>query len=170
MRDDQRILIRAVGPMDLPVVRALAHEIWPVCYRGIISAEQIDYMLERMYSLAQLRADATAGIAFDLLFEDSVPIGFASYGGTENSGECKLHKLYLRPSHHGRGLGSLLLRHVIETVKTRGFSTLMLNVNKQNTAAIAAYRRNGFSVHKEVVIDIGGRFAMDDYIMALSLP
>jgi hypothetical protein len=97
MSDDQRMLIRAVGAEDLPLVRALAHEIWPVCYHGIISAPQVEYMLERMYSLEQLRADAAAGIAFDLLLEGESPIGFASYGGTENSGECKLHKLYLRP-------------------------------------------------------------------------
>ena len=126
-------------------------------------------MLERMYALEQLRADAAAGIAFDLLLENNVPIGFASFGGTDSAGVCKLHKLYLRLSHHGRGLGSLLLRHVIDTAKARGFSRLALNVNKQNTAAIAAYRRNGFVTQENVVIDIGGGFVMDDYVMALPL-
>jgi ribosomal protein S18 acetylase RimI-like enzyme len=63
----------------------------------------------------------------------------------------------------------LLLRHVIEAVRGRGFFSLALNVNKQNAAAIAAYRRNGFSVREEMVIDIGGGFVMDDYIMALQI-
>ena len=169
MSGAQGVLIRAARLEDLVTVRALAREIWPMCYRGIISAGQIAYMLERMYSLEQLRAEMAAGIAFDLLLEGQSPIGFASYGGTETSGECKLHKLYLRPSHHGRGLGSLLLRHVIDAVKGRGFSTLILSVNKHNAAAIAAYRRNGFVTREEVVIDISGGFVMDDYVMALSL-
>ena len=165
----QRIVIRAAEVEDLATVRALAQEIWPACYKEIISAAQIEYMLEQMYSLEQLRADAAAGIAFDLLLEGEVPIGFASYGATGNHGECKLHKLYLLPSHHGRGLGSLLIRHVIDTMKKRGFATLVLNVNKRNAAAIAAYRRNGFVTREEVVIDIGGGFVMDDYVMTLSL-
>ena len=63
----------------------------------------------------------------------------------------------------------MLLRHVIEAAQLREFSALVLNVNKRNTAAIAAYRRNGFAVREEVVVDIGGGFVMDDYVMALTL-
>jgi ribosomal protein S18 acetylase RimI-like enzyme len=126
-------------------------------------------MLERMYSLQQLRADLAAEIAFDLLLENNVPIGFASYGSTDGPGVGKLHKLYLRPSHHGQGLGSLLLQHVIRAAKSRRFSKLLLNVNKQNTAAIAAYLRNGFVIQESAVIDIGSGFVMDDHIMALPL-
>jgi GNAT superfamily N-acetyltransferase len=167
--EDRRILIRAAGMDDLPTVRALAYEIWPVCYRDIISVQQIAYMLARMYSVEQLRADTEAGLAFDLLTEEGVPIGFASYGPSESPAICKLHKLYLRPSHHGQGVGSLLLQHVIHMVKARGFAKLVLNVNKQNTAAIAAYRRNGFLTQQDVVLDIGAGFVMDDYVMSLSL-
>ena len=150
-------------------MRSLAREIWPACYRDIISPQQVAYMLERMYSLERLRADMTAGIAFDLLLEDNVPIGFASYGSAKTPGTCKLHKLYLQPSHHGQGLGSLLLRHVIAVARTRNFAKLELNVNKLNTDAIAVYIRNGFSVLEEVIIDIGHGFVMDDYVMVLPL-
>ncbi|MGN6368080.1 MAG: GNAT family N-acetyltransferase [Phycisphaerae bacterium] len=169
MREQHRIEIRSAAFEELPLVRNLAYEIWPVCYREMISAGQIDYMLTRMYSLQQLRADLAAGIAFDLLLEDAVAIGFASYGPADAPGECKMHKLYLQPSRHGLGLGSLLLQHVIARAKQAGFSTLTLNVNKRNAAAIKVYRRNGFVTREEVVVDIGGRFVMDDYIMALPL-
>jgi hypothetical protein len=42
-------------------------------------------------------------------------------------------------------------------------------VNKQNTKAVAAYRRNGFAVAESVVTDFGASFVMDDFIMAKDL-
>jgi ribosomal protein S18 acetylase RimI-like enzyme len=78
----------------------------------------------------------------------------------------KLHKLYLLPELHGRGLGSFLMQHCEQEVRAAGAQRLMLSVNKRNTKAIAAYRRNGFAIAESVVTDIGGGFVMDDYVMA----
>jgi len=77
-----------------------------------------------------------------------------------------LHKLYLLPELHSRGLGSRLLQHVEREVRAGGGRRLMLSVNKRNAKAIAAYRRNGFVIADSVVTDIGNGFVMDDYIMA----
>ncbi|HUO07517.1 MAG TPA: GNAT family N-acetyltransferase [Phycisphaerae bacterium] len=164
------ISVRPAGDDDLPEIASLARAIWPICYREIISPAQIRYMLERMYSLEQLRADLSAGVSFDLLVENGRAIGFAGYGPVEsNPGECKLHKLYLHPSHHRRGYGSRLLKHVIETARSGGYSSLALNVNKNNTIAIEVYKRHGFAVREAVVVDIGGGFVMDDYVMVRTL-
>jgi ribosomal protein S18 acetylase RimI-like enzyme len=46
---------------------------------------------------------------------------------------------------------------------------IVLAVNRSNAVAIAAYRKYGFEVCAAHVKDIGGRFVMDDYIMALDL-
>jgi ribosomal protein S18 acetylase RimI-like enzyme len=46
---------------------------------------------------------------------------------------------------------------------------MILTVNKRNTRAIAAYRRNGFTVLEAVVADIGGGFVMDDFLMSKHL-
>jgi GNAT superfamily N-acetyltransferase len=164
------ISIRPAGVEELSEIASLARVIWPVCYRGIISPAQITYMLERMYSLEQLCADFAAGVSFDLLFEGGIALGFAAYGsGDSDPRECKLHKLYLLPSHQGRGYGSRLLRHVIAVARGRGFLSLALNVNKNNAKAIAVYKRHGFVVRAEVVVGIGGGFVMDDYVMVLAL-
>ena len=48
-------------------------------------------------------------------------------------------------------------------------STLILNVNKNNVQAIRAYEKNGFAIREAVVVDIGGGFVMDDYVMAKPL-
>ena len=155
---------------DLPAISELAGVVWRACYPGIITHAQIDYMLARMYSLDVLRDEIRSqGIRYDPLLVDGQPAGFASYGPTSEAGVMKLHKLYLSPEMHGRGLGSRLLQHVEREVRAGAGRRLTLSVNKRNTKAITAYQRNGFVVAESVVTDIGGGFVMDDYIMAKEL-
>jgi ribosomal protein S18 acetylase RimI-like enzyme len=155
---------------DLPVISELAGVIWRACYPGIITSAQIDYMLARMYSLDVLREEIRSqGIRYDQLLVNGKPAGFASYGPTSEPGVVKLHKLYLLPELHGRGLGNRLLRHVEREVRAGAGRRLILSVNKRNTKAITAYQRNGFVIAESVITDIGGGFVMDDYVMAKEL-
>jgi len=154
----------------LPAIAGLAAVTWRACYPGIITMEQIDYMLVRMYAPEVLRDEIQSqGIHYDCLFMDGKMAGFASYGPTSKPGEMKLHKLYLLPELHGRGLGSRLLQHVEREVRHPGARRLILSVNKRNAKAIAAYQRNGFVIADSVVTDIGHGFVMDDFIMAKKL-
>lgn len=167
-RDAARII--AATEENLPAISKLAEVIWRASYPGIITTEQIDYMLVRMYSLDVLREEIfSQGIRYDQLFVNDDLAGFASYGPTAQSGIIKLHKLYLLPDLHGHGLGSLLLQHVERDVRAAGGRQLILAVNKNNTKAISAYRRNGFVIGESVVTDIGGGFVMDDYVMVKEL-
>lgn len=151
---------------DLPAVAELAEVIWRACYPGIITSAQIDYMLARMYSLETLREEIRSqGIRYALLLVDGRPAGFASYGPASGPAVAKLHKLYLLPELHGRGLGSRLLQYCGQAARAAGAHRLVLSVNKRNAKAIAAYRRNGFVIAEAVVTEIGGGFVMDDYIM-----
>ena len=166
---DGKEIIRATEA-GLPAISELAGVIWRACYPGIITSEQIDYMLARMYSLDVLRDEIRSqGIRYDRLLLDGELAGFASYGPTSEPGVMKLHKLYLLPELHGRGLGSRLLQHVEGEVRAGAGRRLILSVNKRNAKAIAAYQRNGFRIVESVVTDIGGGFVMDDYIMAKEL-
>src|ERR1017187_9104080 len=159
---DGKEIIRATEA-GLPAISELAGVIWRACYPGIITMEQIDYMLARMYSLDVLRDEIRSqGIRYDRLLLDGELAGFASYGPTPEPGVTKLHKLYLLPELHSRGLGSRLLQHVEGEVRTGGARRLILSVNKRNAGAIAAYKRNGFVVAESVITDIGGGFIMDD--------
>ena len=177
------VQIITAGEEHLPAIAELAGVIWRACYPGIITHAQIDYMLARMYALEVLRAELRSqGIRYDQLLVDGKLVGFASYGPTEigrpRRGDrktqhavptFKLHKLYLLPELHGRGLGSRLLQHVEREVRAEGTRRLILSVNKRNAKAIAAYQKNGFVIADSVVTDIGNEFVMDDYIMAKDL-
>jgi GNAT superfamily N-acetyltransferase len=166
----QTIEILPAAAEHLPAIAALAGVVWRAHYPGIISHEQIDYMLARMYSLSTMQAEMDCqGIRYDRLLVDGALAGFAAYGPTEDKRVIKLHKLYLSPELHGRGLGSRLLRHCESAARALGAHRLILAVNKRNLKAIAAYERNGFAVAESVVADIGGGYVMDDFIMGKEL-
>ena len=155
----------------LPALAELAGVIWRQHYPGIISQEQIDYMLGKMYALETLRADIhSRNIRFYRLLVDGRFVGFAALGPAIEPDAMKLHKLYLLPEFHGHGLGSRLLKHCETEARRLGARCLFLAVNKHNVKAVAAYRRNGFSVTESVVTDFGRGFVMDDFIMAKQLP
>jgi GNAT superfamily N-acetyltransferase len=167
---DSNVQILPAGEEHLPALAELAGVIWRQHYPTIISREQIEHMLGKMYALETLRTELRAQqIRFVRLLVDRKFIGFASFGPMPEPGVFKLHKLYLLPEFHGRGFGARLLQFCENEVRKLGARKLILAVNKRNTKAIAAYERNGFAVAESVVNDFGGGFVMDDFIMAKEL-
>jgi diamine N-acetyltransferase len=162
--------ILPAGEEHLPALAELAGVIWRTHYPEIISPDQIEYMLARMYALETMRDEIRLqGIRYYRLLADGRFVGFASIGPTKSAGVIKLHKLYLLPELHGRGLGGRLLKHCEVEGRKLGARRLILSVNKRNAKAIAAYQRNGFVIAESVATDTGGGFIMDDFIMAKEL-
>lgn len=158
---------RRAAEADIPLLRHLAERIWRDYYPAIIGDAQVDYMLPRMYAEDVIRQEICDGIIWELATVEDAPIAFFSIG-LDSSGRAKLHKLYLDTESHGRGFGQQLIQRAIEVSRELGAAEIWLQVNKQNTRAIRAYERAGFHCEKEAVVDIGGGFVMDDYIMEYS--
>ena len=162
-------VIASATSEHLVEISALATVIWRAHYPGIISPAQIEYMLARMYDVDVLRRELESGVVwFRALVEDELH-GFASVGQTEIATEFKLHKLYVHPDRQRHGLGSALLTECESAARARGAKTLVLNVNKRNEAAIAAYRKRGFTLRESIEAEIGGGFVMDDCVMVKAL-
>ena len=158
--------IRDASIADIPLLRALAHRIWRVCYPAIISAEQIEFMLEWMYSEDQIRCEIETGVVWEVVeLGDQGPIGFISYQ-LEPDTRVKLNKLYVLPDYQRKGIGARALNHVMESAAKLGGKAVWMQVNKNNRPAVAAYQKAGFVIYEEAVFDIGGGFVMDDYLMS----
>lgn len=164
----ENITIRLLTTEDIPAVQTIAEVAWRSHYPGIISLEQIDYMLNWMYSTEQLGSDIQRGVKFIGLFSQGELSGFAAWELLDAS-IAYLHKLYLRPEAMGAGLGSQLISSVFLQAKAAGASMLKLAVNKENVKAIKAYERNGFVRLESVCNDIGNGFVMDDYVYSIAL-
>jgi GNAT superfamily N-acetyltransferase len=164
------VISRAVELADIPAVRALAGCIWRAYYPGIISPEQIEYMLERMYAPEVIREELAAGVIWELLVDGDRPVGFLSCAYEPEGGKLKLSKLYVLPEWHGRGIGQQMLAWVKAKALAFGAKQIYLTVNKRNARAIRAYERAGFRIADAVVSDIGCGFVMDDYVMKFEVP
>lgn len=155
---------------DIPLVARLADAIWREHYPGILSAGQIDYMLAHGYAheaLAKFVREPGAGIAIARAGGEAV--GFAAWYRPDEPETTKLDKLYVLPARHGQGIGRALIAHVEAAARVDGARTVILNVNKGNAASIAAYRACGYATRAACVVDIGGGYVMDDYVMAKAL-
>jgi GNAT superfamily N-acetyltransferase len=162
-------LFRRAVEADLPLVRSLAERVWSACFPAFITGEQIDYMLDWMYSPETLRRELREGVTWELACLEGRPVGYLSCTLEAAAGRMKLNKLYLLPEFHGRGLGRRMIERALETARDAGARTVHLQVNRGNAPAIRAYERAGFRVVRSVVSDIGRGFAMDDHIMELDL-
>ncbi|HAM71027.1 MAG TPA: N-acetyltransferase [Verrucomicrobiales bacterium] len=160
------LIVQEAAPEDIPTLRGLAEKTWWSHYPGILSHDQIVYMLRRMYDPARLREEMETGLSTYFLARlGTLPVGFAAVGPTPLPEEFKLHKLYVHPGAQRRGIGRQLL-HVVESMaRAEGARRLILCVNRGNAGALAAYARYGFIRREEVNVDIGGGFRMEDYVM-----
>jgi len=160
-----------ISQKDIPFLRADASEIWTACYTDLLPPGQIEYMLNWMYSEEKIKHEIEQeNTDYYFVFHDGIKLGFCSTGPYSDVTSCaKLHKLYLYPEFHGKGFGTAALMKVFDLVKEQGYSSICLNVNKENLSAIKSYERNGFVKEKSIVNDIGGGYVMDDYVMLKNL-
>ena len=154
---------------DIPIIQELAYKIWHQYYPGIISVEQINYMLERMYSSSTLHSEWMSRVIYKLVIDQQVPIGYLAYQYEKDKHRIKLNKLYLLPEYHGQGIGQAMLFQVKEEGKQYKADQIYLTVNKNNEKAIKAYKKFGFVITESIVNDIGGGHVMDDFIMTCDL-
>jgi len=158
----------ATEDTHLSEIHDLAHVIWREHYPGIISHEQIEYMLRTGYQLGALRRDLTQRqIRYDRALIDGALVGFAAYG--PHADALMLHKLYVDAARRGRGCARKLVEAASEYARANAFDRIVLRVNKSNRLAITAYERIGFTNQGSIVSDIGCGFSMDDYWMQLAL-
>lgn len=153
---------------DIPLIRQLTFAIWPQTYSSIISKEQIDYMLEQMYSPATLQKQIEEeGCTFIIVYDDQEPVAFASYNETEPT-TWKLNKIYILSTQQGKGTGKFIINYIVNEIKAKGAKALQLQVNRGNKAK-DFYEKLGFKIIQTADFDIGNGYFMNDYVMELSL-
>lgn len=152
---------------DIPLIRELTFKVWPQTYAAILSREQIEYMLEMMYSELSLQKQMGEGAQFLIVYDKTGPVGFASYQQTQSK-VYKLHKIYVLPSQQGKGTGKYLVNYIINDIRRKGATALQLQVNRSNKAK-EFYEKLGFSVIEEADFDIGGGYFMNDYVMEMKI-
>ena len=122
---------------DLQSIHDMAQVVFRHTYREILSPEQMEYMMEMMYSLPNLHQQIEEGhhyyIAYDIPASSCVgeassdggkntPCGYVSvqHQGKDDDGVevFHLHKIYVMPQAQGRGVGVRLFQTVVDHVRS----------------------------------------------------
>ncbi|MGO9612408.1 MAG: GNAT family N-acetyltransferase [Dissulfurispiraceae bacterium] len=157
-------IFRQASVQDIPEIQTLASRIWDEAYSELLSKEQIDYMLQMMYSEKVIREELLNGMVWDLIVANGKSCGYLSYALAEDN-SVKLSKIYIEKNFRGTSIAVDSLERVKKYAVRNGKNYVFLTVNKNNKKAIRAYEKNGFAIMSSVVTDIGQGFLMDDYIM-----
>ena len=164
---------------EFGIIQRIAHATWPSTFGDILSPEQIDYMLNRMYATEALREQVAAGHVYHLLLAPTAagdatyaprsgqryePVGYISHQFEYLPRTTKIHKLYVLPDHQGKGYGKLLIEKVGKLAIRAGQQALRLDVNYRNPA-ISFYEGLGFDKIERCNTDIGNGYLMEDWVM-----
>lgn len=162
------VRVRVATIADAEVIHSVALQSWEPTYRSIISAQQIQFMFERLLSLDAIRKQMAENDGTYLLqWAEDVPTGFAFVAPTSEPATMKLHRLYMVPETQRKGLGTHLLEAVERFAIENGADRLVLNVNRFNSAQ-EFYRKRGYVVVETVDIPYHG-FVLNDYVMTKAL-
>lgn len=161
---------RKATTADCKLIHGLALQTFPATYKEILTPEQIDYMMEWMYSPDNLRKQMEEeGHVYLLAYNGDEAVGYVS---VQPEGEDLFHlqKIYVLPSAQGTHCGSFLFREAIKYIKTvhPAPCTMELNVNRYNKA-LHFYEHMGMKKVREGDFPIGNGYYMNDYIMGMEL-
>ena len=171
-RQTEASIIKA-GESDLQTIQDMAEVVFRDTYREILSEEQIEYMMDWMYSLPNLRKQLAEGHVYYMACSDGRPCGYMSIqsegSDEDNTAVYHLHKIYVMPLEQGRGIGRALFDQALKHVRaSKQRCRIELNVNRNNPA-VEFYRRQGMRIIRQGDFHIGRGFYMNDYIMGLDV-
>jgi len=120
-------------------------QIW---YRAVRQTHHFLKEEDLQFYLQVLENGALKDVEIWVALQDSgEPMGFIGIEGS------KIEMLFVDPTYHGKGIGTLLIKHI---EKLKG-SSLTVDVNEQNEGAHAFYRRYGFVQTGRSEFDFSGR-------------
>ena len=165
------LTLRKATTNDCQLINQMATIAFPATYRDMLSAQQIDYMLQWMYApentLKYMEVDHHV---YFIGYKETEPCGYISVVQEEED-IFHLQKIYVLPQFQGQRIGLFLFQAAVNYIKEIHPSPCLmeLNVNHDNIKAIEFYRRMGMRKLREGDFHIGHGYYMTDYIMGLDI-
>lgn len=109
---------------DIPTIRQMASVVFPATYKEILTPEQLDYMMEWMYSEESLRKQMEEeGHIYFIAYEECEAAGYVSIQ-QESADVFHLQKIYVLPyfqKYHLGKQGRRIKKHSHPKVLTDNF-------------------------------------------------
>lgn len=155
---------------DCGLIHDMATIVFPATYQEILSKEQLDYMMDWMYSPKNLRKQIDEeGHVYFIAYKEGDACGYVS---VQPQGENTFHlqKIYVLPAYQGQHLGSFLFQQAIKYIKEIHPAPCLMELNvNRNNKALLFYERMGMQKIHEGDFPIGNGYYMNDYIMGIEI-
>lgn len=163
MKETCELRFIPVTQQNIDILVELARRIWVEYFTGIITAGQVEYMLQKFQSKQAITEQLNNTYEYFLVQAHS-SVGYIGIKPEPEKEKLFISKFYLENSARGRGYSRAMLGFIEEQAKHYSLSSLYLTVNRDNDLAIGVYEHLGFLKTGEQLAPIGNGFVMDDFI------
>lgn len=144
---------------DFNNLYAFMRPIWLETYGSILPAEQLEYLIEKYFSLEGVKVYRALGYQYRKIDD----VGVLVY--VDKGEYTYMDKLYLAPEGRGKGYPKFVFEELMKLGKD-----VVLNANQKNARAVSCYKKNGFVIEKEELVNLGNGIFNPDYVMRKKQP
>ena len=147
---------------EIPLIQQLSESIWRQHYIDIISKQQIEYMLAKMYSTEKLQQEINSDLhTYFIAYLKDKPLGYIAIS-KESDNKIMLNKFYLLQEQRFHGLGKKIFELVFSNYPQ---SDIQLFVNRQNFKSVNFYFKMGFKIADVIDNHFGEGYYMNDFFI-----
>lgn len=160
------VILSVVKETELDEIAHLAKVTWNDHYPAMVGQEQVDYMLDKIYSHESMQDQLrNKGHKFYFIVLEGEKVGFLSLSQSKvnEQAETFIHKFYILAQKQKSGLGSQVMKLIYNEYPNS--NSYKLTVNRQNFKSINFYFKNGFIIESVADFDIGEGYFMNDFVM-----
>ena len=155
-----RITIRNITEEDIPQVVDIQVEGWKAAYKGIIDDEFLKSM-DKEKQIERRKNDYKQGNLIVAEWNSKV-VGFCRFSDVALSNDsenfdCELMALYVKPELKQQGIGKEMFNYVVNDLKGKEKSKMILWCLKENYPSRAFYEKMGGIIVGEHKIEIGDK-------------
>jgi ribosomal protein S18 acetylase RimI-like enzyme len=135
------VFVRTAGRGDVAAIQSLLVDTWHHTYDSIYGSDRVSEITREWHSVAALERRLAMPESEFIVADDGrriLGIAFALAHGDH----ADLKQLYVAPDAQRRGIGTLLLQEILDSFDEA--HAVLLEVEAENGAALAFYRKHGF--------------------------
>lgn len=156
------IVIRKATIDDAEKVAKIKIEGWKTAYRGIIDDNFLDNM-DINEEIEKRKNNIENGVDIIVAELNNEIVGFCLYRNyiknlkNYPNANCELSSLYVKSSLKRKGIGTKLMKYVIQKLQSQGKTQMILSCLKQNYPSRVFYEKRGGKLIKTEKITFGDK-------------
>jgi len=148
-----RIIIRNCTAEDVTILKQLCCQTFFDSWGSDFSVEDMNSYMNENFTEQKIKEEIEGDLeSYHLAFCDAVPVGYIKLRRNyktpmpTNLKVVELQRVYVLDKYKGKGIGSDLIKYVLNIVTEEKFEVIWLGVWEKNSNAINLYKKFGFEV------------------------